>query len=203
MQALSFDAKIDNFHDGHLLAIPTGAAILRLLNNQSEWFCNIEKTITDIEIENKNIETENEKLRADNYRLASSKRLSQAIRTRAIENFKKHKLNVEYSSKIIWMVMQSLILGRFRRIINSTWTAFDGMPMSFCGFMESVWKNVRDSLVSTWISNITSVFKYGAWASESPRAVKAVNGYGTWTLEFLEVPPAVQDVYDKLVTIIR
>lgn len=30
-----------------------------------------------------------------------------------------------------------------------------------------------------------------------------LNDYGTWTLEFLEVPPAVQDVYDKLVIIMR
>lgn len=88
VQALWFDAKVDNFRNGHILANPTGAAILQLLNNQSERFSDMEKKIADIQIEN-------EKLRVDNHRLASSKHLSQIIRSRALENFKCHKMNVE------------------------------------------------------------------------------------------------------------
>lgn len=49
---LFFDARVASFHDSYLLANPTDAAMLRLLNNQSERFCTIEKRITEIEATN-------------------------------------------------------------------------------------------------------------------------------------------------------
>ena len=49
---LCFDTKVASFHDSYLLANPTDAAMLRLVNNQSKRFCTTEKRITEIETRN-------------------------------------------------------------------------------------------------------------------------------------------------------
>ena len=180
-----------------ILGNDAGASLFVFLNEQRKDLSTLAARVAVVEKDNQN-------LKEENHRLEGAKAIAQAVRSRVLENYKKHHINLNWNDSIIrtgdaaahrgaarqdWYLYKDAIrhdLALYRRVYSVPWDEACRYLLSRQIYLHSSYQH--------WPR---------VWFIGCSRALNILDCYGTCSLEHCNVPDAFREIFDQLLHIFR